>query len=637
MSTGSPVAGLDVASLWTAIETAAELANLAIYVVRVDQVPPTIVYASLRAQQIAGRTSAELVGQVPWLILREADWPVVQRAVARLGEAPPLFFDVTVQQPSGREIPIELAATRIITPGGTFVFGYYRDVSVEREAVAALRASEARFRFLVEAAPDGVVILVRGTIVFMNPRAASLLGAGSPQQALGQPISAFLPPEDARLTAARVAEMFRTGTEIGPHEYRTLGNPDRIIEIKSVRCDWDGQPAVLAFARDVTERKAIQQRMVDADRLAAMGTLAAGVAHEINNPLTYAMLGVQRIDALLVGLPEATVATIRERLGEIEHGITRVASITSGLRSFARPDDAPPGPVDLVATVEQALKMVDNDLRHRAQLVRRIEPIPHVLGNASRLEQVVINILLNAIQSLPAEGTHTITISLAPRGSASVALAISDTGRGIPEDVRGKIFDPFFTTRRIGEGMGLGLAVCKTIVEGFGGTIEIESSVGAGTTMTIVLNAHHGPAPRVNTPVPPELGAGRWKILIIDDERLVRDALTRLLTPAHDVMSASSGEAGLAAIDAGSFDVIICDVMMPGLNGRDVFRRISAEHPGLERRLVFISGGAFTQELDEFLTRTPNQFLSKPFRLEELFGAIELTIAAAQAAQTPGS
>ena len=634
MSSGSPVAGLDVASLWTAIEAAAELANLAIYVARVDTVPPSIVYASQRAQQIAGRTSAELIGQLPWWILRESDWPLVQRAIARLGAAPPLLFDVTVLQPSGREVPIELAATRIITPGGTFVFGYYRDVSVEREAVAALRASEARFRFLVESAPDGVVILVRGTIVFMNPRAATLLGAGSPQQALGQPISAFLPPEDARLAATRIAEMFRTGTEMGPNEYRTVADRDRIVEIKSVRCDWDGQPAVLAFARDVTERKAIQQRLMDADRLAAMGTLAAGVAHEINNPLTYALLGVQRIDALLVGLPEATVATIRERLHEIEHGITRVASITAGLRSFARPDDAPPGPVDLVATVEQALRMVGNDLRHRAQLVRRLEPIPHVIGNASRLEQVVINLLLNAIQSLPAEGAHTITLSVAPRGSASVALSICDTGRGIPEDVRGKVFDPFFTTRRIGEGMGLGLAVCKTIVEGFGGTIEIESGVGVGTTMTIVLSAHHAPIPSPDAPRPLPVEPGRWKILIIDDERLVRDALTRLLTPDHDVISASSGEAGLAAIDAGSFDVIICDVMMPGLNGRDVYRRIAAEHPGLERRLMFISGGAFTQELDAFLTTTSNQFLSKPFRLDELFGAIELTIAAAEA---PGS
>jgi signal transduction histidine kinase/CheY-like chemotaxis protein len=415
-----------------------------------------------------------------------------------------------------------------------------------------------------------------------------------------------------------------------PTEYRTLADPTRAVEIKSVHCDWEGQRAVLAFARDVTERNAIQRRLVDADRLAAVGTLAAGVAHEINNPLTYALLGAQRIEALLADprIPAETAGTIRERLAEIEHGITRVASITSGLRSFARPDDAPPGPVDAAATLDQALRMVENDLRHKAELVKRIANVPPVLGNASRLEQVIVNVLLNAIQSLPPEGNHTITVALDPRGADRVALAITDTGRGIPEEIAGKIFDPFFTTRRIGEGMGLGLSVCKTIVEGFGGAIEVASRSGAGTTMTIVLRTHEAPAAAAPSRASaPRRTAIRRKVLIIDDERLVRDALTRLLQADHEVVSASSGEAGLAALDAGGFDVIICDVMMPGMNGREVHRRIAVSHPGLERRLVFISGGTFAPELDEFLATTPNRCLAKPFKLDDVFAAIDATCA----------
>jgi two-component system, cell cycle sensor histidine kinase and response regulator CckA len=471
-----------------------------------------------------------------------------------------------------------------------------------------------------------VVILARGQIVFMNPKAAVLLGAGTPAQALGKPIAAFLPPEDARKTAERIADMFRTGTEMPPNEYRTLGDPGRIVEIKSIRCDWEGQPAVLAFARDVTERKAIQQRLVDADRLAAMGTLAAGVAHEINNPLTYALLGVQRIASVLdaAGLPADAIQMIRDRLHDIEHGITRVASITQGLRSFARPDDATTGPVELGATLERALKMVDNDLRHRATLEKVVEDVPPVVGNGSRLEQVIVNILLNAIQALSSDGRHTIEVVLASRGPDAVALSIKDSGRGIPEDIRGKIFDPFFTTRRIGEGMGLGLSVCKTIVEGFGGTIEVVSTLGRGTTMTIVLLAHRGTIP---TAAPPRRRSpsARRRILIIDDELLVRDALVRLLGADHDVLAAGSGEAGLAALQAGAFDVILCDVMMPGMNGREVHRRIAAEQPGVERRLVFISGGTFTPELDEFLATTTNRYLTKPFKLDEVFAAIEAT------------
>ncbi len=627
MLPGVALDGLDVPSLWTAIETAAELSQLAVYICRVDSDPPRILYASPRAAAICGKPASELAGQLPWSMLREADVGPVRAAVARSGSAAPMAFAVHVVTPEGKEIPIELAATRIVNPGGTFVFGYFRDVSAERDAVAALRASEARFRFLVESAPDGVVILVRGTVVFMNPKAAVLLGAGSRERALGQPIAAFLPPEDARLTAQRIADMFRTGTEMPPNEYRTLGDPNRIVEIKSVRCDWEGQPAVLAFARDVTERKAIQQRMVDADRLAAMGTLAAGVAHEINNPLTYALLGVQRIGTVLVtaGLPANLLESIRDRLSEIEHGITRVASITQGLRSFARADDAAPGPVDLAATLEHALRMVENDVRHRAELVKRIGELPLVLGNASRLEQVIVNFLLNALQALPTEGAQTIEVTAARRGDDGVVLAVRDSGRGIPDEIRGRIFDPFFTTRRIGEGMGLGLAVCKTIIEGFGGSIEVESSPGAGTTMRIVLRAYRGAAPAASAPSRSASASARRKILIIDDERLVRDALVRLLSSEHDVVAAGNGEAGLAAIAAGTFDVIICDVMMPGMNGRDVHRRIATDHPGLEQRLVFISGGTFTPELDEFLTTTTNRCLTKPFKLDDVFVAIEAT------------
>ena len=629
MNPGASVPDLDVASLWTAIETAAELSQLAVYIARVDSLPPRIVYSSQRAAVICGRTAEQLSGQLPWIMLREADQEVIRTAVARPDAAPPLAFDVVVKQPDGTEIPIELAATRIVTSGGIFVFGFFRDVSAERAAIVALRASEARFRLLVEAAPDGVVILVRGTIVFLNPRGAALLGATSVDEALGKPIGSYLPPEDARRTAERIADLFRTGVEIPPNEYRTLADPSRIIEIKSTRCDWGGQPAVLALSRDVTERKAIEHRLVEADRLAAMGTLAAGVAHEINNPLTYAQLNVQRIENMLAGAPigAPAMAAIREHLHEIEHGIARVASITRGLRSFARPDDAPPGPVDLAATVERALKMVDNDLRHRAELVRRFEDIPLVVGNASRLEQVIVNVLLNAIQALPPEGAHAIEISLGTRGTETVVLAVRDTGRGIPEGIRGRIFDPFFTTRPVGEGMGLGLAVCKTIVDGLGGSIEIESATGVGTTVTIALRAHRGVRLAPSVPGEADRVRSRRRVMIIDDERLVRDALRRVLASAHDVTAVENGEAGLAALRSGAFDVIICDVMMPGMNGREVHRRIAAEHPGLERRLVFISGGTFTPELDAFLTGSANRSLTKPFKLDDVFAAIEDTCA----------
>ncbi|MEP6860701.1 MAG: PAS domain S-box protein [Deltaproteobacteria bacterium] len=611
---------LDIASLWHAIDKAAELCKLAVYVARVDCEPPKILHASARATAITGWPLDQMIGQVPWVILRKDQWPRVRQAISRPADAPPMALEVVMVRPDGTEVPVEVAATRITGKAGEiYVFGFFVDVSTEREAVSALRASEARFRFLVEAAPDGVVILVRGVIVFINPRAAALLGAASRELAIGQPIASFLPPDDARLTGERIAEMFRTGGEMAPNEYRTIQDPNRVIEIKSIRCDWERQPAVLAFARDVTERREIQRRMVEADRLAALGTLAAGVAHEINNPLTYTQLSAQRIESLLANVPDETAVAIRGHLQEIDHGIARVASITQGLRLFARGDDAPPSAVDLTAVVERALKMVDHDLRHHIEVARRFEAVLPVRGNPSQLEQVIVNLLLNAIHARTGSA-HRIALAIAPRGKDSVALSIADNGHGIPDAIRGRIFEPFFTTRPIGEGMGLGLSVCKTIIDSLGGTIEVDSAANRGTTMTVVLKTTRSLAPTRHAAPHPQTGP-RARVLIVDDERFVRDALARLLTSTHDVRVAEGGEAALEMLAAGSYDAIICDVLMPGMNGRELYDRIAAEYPDLEHRIIFMSGGTFTPELEAFLARVG--CLDKPFKLDAVLSAIE--------------
>ena len=624
MQSPAPLVGVDIAALWRAVDSAAELRKLGVYIARVDCKPAKIIYASERAAQITGRTVEQLIGEAPWSILREDVRAAVQHATARPSDAPPLAFDLVVVRPDGTEVPVELASARLQGANGEiYVFGLFSDVSAERATVAALSASEARFRFLVEAAPDGVVILVRGVIVFTNPRAAALLGAPSREAAIGRPIASFLPPEDARLTGERIAEMFRTGSEMPPNEYRTLADPDRVIEIKSIRCDWEGQPAVLAFARDVTERREIQRRMVEADRLAAIGTLAAGVAHEINNPLTYTQLNAQRIDSLLSspGMPSGLAATIRGHLREIDHGIARVASITQGLRLFARGDDEPPSAVDLTAIVEHALQMVDHDLRHHTTVVRRFSTVSRVRGNPSQLEQVVVNLLLNAIRARRPDADHTIELKIAPRGVDRVALSISDNGRGIPDEIRDRIFEPFFTTRPVGEGMGLGLSVCKTIVDGLGGRIEVDSTLGRGTTMTVVLLQHSSATGRSSATIQAESTNGRARVLIVDDERFVRDALARLLTSLHDVTIAESGEEAFALIQNHSYDAIICDVLMPIMDGRELYERVAREYPDIERRFIFMSGGTFTEDLEKFLSKVG--CLDKPFKLDAVLRAIE--------------
>lgn len=620
---------LDAATLWLAIESAAEQAGIGVYIAHIGEPPPRILYVNRRAAEIIGNSREELIGRLPWSMLREQDRPTVRALIERPTGAPPASMELVVERPDGKSVPIELAATRLSSTIGELSFGYFRDVTVERDVVTALRRSEARFRFLVESAPDGVVILKRGMIVFMNPKAALLLGVGSVDKALGRPIAAFLPPEDAALARDRITAMLREGVEFPPSEYGVIADRARVVEIKSVACEWDGEPAVLAFARDVTERKAIQRRLVESDRLAALGTLAAGVAHEINNPLTYAQLSAQQLARLLetTGLPDDTLEVLRGYLEDVGHGIARVASITQSLRSFVKEDADAPGPVDLDLVVTRALRMVDNDLRHAARLVREVAPLPAVVGNAARLEQVFVNVLINAIKALPPDpkDPHEIHVAVEHVG-ARVTVTIRDTGCGIPAGLRSRIFEPFFTTRDVGHGMGLGLSVSKTIVEKLGGEIEVDSIENVGTTVRVHVPVHrasasaeHGSAPDATPDT--AIASPRRRVLVIDDEALICHAIERELAETHDVVIAMTGKDALALVASRTFDLILCDVMMPGMDGHELYRRIAAQHPGLERRFVFMTG-ALAPSIAKALDGLPNPWLAKPFEIEDVLALI---------------
>ncbi|CAN5860433.1 hypothetical protein BH11MYX2_BH11MYX2_32590 [soil metagenome] len=623
---------VEIGAVWGAIEAAAEQAELGIYVARIDLSPAQTLYVSPRACRIAGRTAEELVGLPPWVILVPAEVQRIQNLLAPPADPTQMrSLDVTVRRPDGSEHPVRLGTTRIQTPVGLISLGYIRDLSPERDTLAALRQSERRFRHVVEAAPDGVCIVARGRIVFINERGAQLVANASISDVIGQPIGSFMPLDDAAVAGDRIQRLLATGVETPPTEYRVRCDAERTVEIKAIVVQWEDQPAVLAFARDVTERKRLQHRMVETDRLAALGTLSAGVAHEINNPLTYATLNLQRMERGLnnLGVAESKLLPLRQQLREIEHGLARVASITRGLRAFARPDDAPPAAVSLADVLDRSLRMVDNDLRHRATLIRTVADVPAVTGNASRLEQVVVNLLLNAIPALSDTATNEIEVVIARAPDDRVSLSIRDTGRGIAPAIRDRIFEPFFTTRAVGDGMGLGLSVCRTIVAGFGGTIDATRSDASGTTMTIVLPSHPQVEAAIERPDYAHTnGHGartspRKRVLIIDDEPLLRDALTRVLCGDHDVTTAISGADALTKLDAGSFDAILCDVMMPGMNGLEVYRRVAADHPGLEKRMVFITGGTFSPELDDVLAATRNRLLTKPFQLGDVIAAVD--------------
>jgi two-component system, cell cycle sensor histidine kinase and response regulator CckA len=366
----------------------------------------------------------------------------------------------------------------------------------------------------------------------------------------------------------------------------------------------------------------VEQRLQSRDRMASIGTLAAGVVHGINNPLSYVIANLEYVKRVLLQTPGKlegkALLEFADVLEDSLDGAERVRRIVSDIGSFSRPLDARVVAVDLQHAAERALSVAANETRHRARVVRDFQPVPAVFGTEARLGQVILNILINAAHSIEigAIDRNTITVRTRPDARGRPTLEIHDTGCGIAQENLPRIFDPFFTTKPVGVGAGLGLSVAQRIVNELEGEIHVESVHGSGTSVVLTLPAAPLTAPPEPTyeSVPPfSSDRFRARILVIDDEPAILRAFRRVLV-SHEVSVATSGpEAMRALADGAAFDVIFCDVMMPEMSGVDVYQRIAELYPGQEHKIVFVTGGAFAEPAAHFIASVDNPKLKKPF------------------------
>lgn len=381
----------------------------------------------------------------------------------------------------------------------------------------------------------------------------------------------------------------------------------------------------VGLRRDVTERRRTERALRVSERMASVGTLAAGVAHEINNPLTYMLLnlnylrdqlGETRIDS------RAKADRLELAVDRALEGAERVSAIVKDLRTLSRPDDRTVKPIDPCAVLASALRMVGADIRHRARLIEDLRPVPPVLGNEAQLSQVFLNLLVNALQALeetagrPAE----IRVKTGTDEQGRVVVEIADTGSGILPDHLHRIFDPFFTTKPVGLGTGIGLALCHSTIKAMNGEISVESTVSVGTCFRVVLPSAGEAAEFPPEPVSTETGRrkiSRQRVLVMDDDHSVGEAL-RLSLSRHDVTVVSTAEAGLEAVKAHAFAVILCDVMMPMMTGIDFYEALARVAPSQLERVVFITGGVLTERARRFLDAHAVPCLEKPVSIEQL-------------------
>jgi PAS domain S-box-containing protein len=620
-----------VEELGGALITAASAAGIGVSLV--SMLPhPRVVYISDKGVEILGYPREVIMSRPATDFLTPEERTMRESTDTYIkADSTPNFTETRIQRADGRVIHLEVGFAPIRLDGQPGIITFTRDITERRDATDALARSERRFRQLIELAPDAVWINDGRRLLFANPTAARMLRYDSVESLLATDVSSIVAPEDQASMRERTQEMFRTGVTMPPREYRTLRRDGTSVmtEVQSMPIEWDGRQALLGFARDVTSRKEMEARLGQSERLAALGTLLAGIAHEMNNPLSYTLLGIEQAMAQLARLtaPAEDIEKLRDALASALHGATRVAAVVGQIRASSRPDVDERGPVDLRAVMEAALRVTHNEIHHRARLVTDLAQIPPVFGSAQRLEQVFLNLLVNAVQALPdGRADNEIRVVLRPTTSREILIEVSDNGPGIPDDVRSRIFDPFFTTKPVGLGLGLGLSICHGIVTNHGGTITVESAPGHGATFRILLPAKPAvTAERAASPpaAVPSAPAGRRRVLVIDDEAALAAMIRRVLSKDCHVdlaVDAREGLARLAGPDA--YDVILCDLMMPDMTGMDLFAEVARRHPGLERRFIFMTGGAFTPRATEFLAQVPNRRLEKPFETAVLKAAV---------------
>ncbi len=488
-----------------------------------------------------------------------------------------------------------------------------------QEVFGALLRTQRELHHLMERIPDPLLVQRDGVIVWTNQALVTALECASLDDVRGRSVLDFIHPDDKESAASRLATPIaaaRAGTfrlRVTDGSYRTfeIGEPQEVI--------YDEAPARMAHCRDVTERDALREQLVLADRMSQLGFLAAGVAHEINNPLAYALAA---LDLASRNLRAGRLETAAESLAIAREGAERVRGITNDLRMFTRGGEQRAEPVDLARVIRATADLAAANVRTRGRLVLDMHPVPLVFGDAGRLGQVVMNLLVNAIDAIAGgdPATSRIDVRAWTDADGRAVVEVEDNGHGIPKDAETRIFDPFFTTKPPRAGSGLGLSICQHIVTDLGGQITLGTPCGSGALFRVVLPPHDGP---IASPETGPRSVERLRVLVIDDERALALAVGRMLEEEHQVEVVTSGEDALHRLEADTeYDVILCDLMMAGVGGMELYTKLVEDRPALARRFVFMTGGAFSADAQKFLSEVKNPCLDKPFTREEVLVAL---------------
>jgi PAS domain S-box-containing protein len=510
---------------------------------------------------------------------------------------------------------------------------------------------EHRFKALADCSADAIFItdFDSARFVEVNARACTLFGYAR-EQLCGMTGRQLQPLEDAAI----VDSIGRELAEKGRVHRRAIRLQKRSGEhffgdLRSSVYQADGRKLYVTLVRDISAHlsreadleeayralKESEAHLVRSSRLAAIGEIAAGIAHEVNNPAASTLTNLELLHGDLKKLaedvrnPERTVASLveamelfcneaRESVRDSLEGIQRIAFIVKGLRGFARIDGDDVDSLDINEVVQTACNLVRHQIRHFARVEFDLQADERLLASRGRLIQVVLNLLLNAAQAIEEGGGSTILVTTTST-SDGILLRVEDDGPGVPPAMAQRVFDPFFTTKGADRGTGLGLSVCADIIHRHRGSFRLCKGTLTGACFEALIPFQTGLLPRLARPSSLPSAGPPLRILVIDDEVMLIRAYRRLLGRQHDVVAAYGGEEALSVLACDrAFDLILCDLMMPGTDGVGVYEGLQSTYPDLLERVVFSSGGPTSARAQEFLRRPGIVCLDKPISSEAL-------------------
>ncbi len=478
-------------------------------------------------------------------------------------------------------------------------------------------------------------------IYFLNSVALGLFGLRE-TDALARPIDQVLNLSKDHPLIASVRVALETG-----------GTPRRPLTVELERFTLrvsvaglkspDGQTTAVIIARDISDLKAAEQarlafeaRMHEADKMASLGHLVAGISHEINNPLAAILLNLPALqdafaevtsvlERLKVRPPSDLLDEVPRILAESLEATERIRVIVAEMRLLAHPKGGSGEPARVEDLVDGALALVSNEVRFKARVERKYGTTPLIVVDRTRLSQAFLNILLNAAQAIESGDPENSWIHVEARAEdEGVVVVITNSGPPIPAEALPRIFEPFFTTKPVGQGVGLGLSITYDTIRRHGGHIEAKSGPDEPTSFRIWLPLNTGLAlaPAAETSARDAAPGRPAKILLVDDDPLVQNSIRRTLERHHDVVIVGSGSRASSILESEKFDIVLCDLIMPGMTGMQLFETIRARDPEQARRFVFLTGGTSSPEARSFLLGVDNARAYKPLGADEIIRLI---------------